>query len=157
MSSYKEYVIRCKTCNEEIACFAPHHEENLATGMSAQSSLDSLNIRNYCSRIAMMSPTTIFHNMQNDAVVNGEISVESAIYKLSKISFEIEEVYSDDEDGINPEIEQFKTKPFEIPTKVDVSTINSDPLFSNKQIPVGYDGVTEQFTEILSGRTYLAR
>lgn len=146
---YKEYPIRCKTCNEEIACFAPEYEALISTGISAEDALNQLNIRNFCSRIAMMSPTIIFHVLQNDEVVNGDIDVRNVSdVKKSIIPY-------DDEGGITLGYEASKAKIY--PNVVGKTTINPDPEFSNKEVLVGYDGFKNLYTEILSGQVYLAR
>ncbi len=69
--SYKEYPIRCKTCNEQIACFAEDYLNYLATGLSVEEALNALDIMNPCSRIAMMNPTTVPFNMENRLVIEG--------------------------------------------------------------------------------------
>lgn len=71
MDSYKEYPVRCRTCNEQIACFAADYEELLETGMSIEEALNNLGIMRYCSRIAMMSPTIVTFDMENRDLIEG--------------------------------------------------------------------------------------
>jgi DNA-directed RNA polymerase subunit N (RpoN/RPB10) len=79
MDTYKEYVIRCKTCNEQIACFASDYEALLSAGASVEEALNELGIMEYCSRIAMMNPTIVAFNMENRAVIEGFKSVDAVL------------------------------------------------------------------------------
>lgn len=71
MEYYKEYSIRCMTCNEPIACFSTMYEEMLASGVSGEEALDNLGIEEPCSRIAMMNPTIVTFNMENREIIEG--------------------------------------------------------------------------------------
>ena len=71
MDYYKEYTIRCKTCNEQIACWSYLYNTLLETGFTTEEALNELNITNYCSRIAMMNPTIVTFNMENREVIEG--------------------------------------------------------------------------------------
>ena len=77
MKSYREYVIRCKTCNEQIACHAKTYEQLLANGLSIEEALNSLDIMLPCSRAWMMNPNYVTFNMENRDVVEGIRSVQS--------------------------------------------------------------------------------
>lgn len=70
MEFYKEYPIRCKTCNEQIACFSKLYED-LISSMTSEEALNQLGIMNYCSRIAMMNPTIVIFNLENRKAVEG--------------------------------------------------------------------------------------
>ena len=76
MEQYKEYPIRCKTCNEPLDCYAPTYEA-LCEQMSNQEALDHLGLIAYCSRIAMMNPTFVLFNMENRAVIEGYKDVDA--------------------------------------------------------------------------------
>ena len=78
METYKEYPVRCKTCNEPLACFARDYETLLAARYSIEDSLNELKIMEYCSRIAMMNPTIVAFNMENREVIEGFKSVDTA-------------------------------------------------------------------------------
>ncbi|CAH6418988.1 Hypothetical protein HVR_LOCUS174 [uncultured virus] len=78
MEYYKEYSIRCKTTNDQIACFAPTYEGLLASGLSEEEALNELGITTWCCRIAMLNPTIVMFNMENREVIEGFKSVEAA-------------------------------------------------------------------------------
>lgn len=78
METYKEYPIRCKTCNEQLACFADDYEGLLDTGLTPEEALNELGITDYCSRISMMAPTIVAFNMENREVIEGFKSVDAA-------------------------------------------------------------------------------
>lgn len=80
MRTYKEYPIRCKDCNEQIACFSEKYEQlvrkyttNLGvTGSSAiEKALNELKIMEPCSRIAFMNPTTVFFDVEDRQLIEG--------------------------------------------------------------------------------------
>ena len=77
MRTYREYVIRCKTCNEQLACFSQTYEDLIANGLTIEETLNNLGIMLPCSRAAMMNPTYVNFNMENRDVVEGLRSVES--------------------------------------------------------------------------------
>ena len=77
MDTYREYVVRCKTCNEPIACHAHDYEELLNAGVTVEDALNELGIMDYCSRIAMMNPSVVAFNMENRAVIEGFKSVDA--------------------------------------------------------------------------------
>jgi DNA-directed RNA polymerase subunit N (RpoN/RPB10) len=78
MEIYKEYPIRCKTCNEQIACFAAEYHALLGSGLSQEAALDELGITDYCSRSAMINPTNVPFNMENREVIEGFKVVDEA-------------------------------------------------------------------------------
>jgi len=78
MESYREYPIRCKTCYEQLSCFANDYEDLLDTGLSEEEALNNLGIMACCSRIAMVNPTIVAFNMENREVIEGFKSVETA-------------------------------------------------------------------------------
>lgn len=78
METYKEYPIRCKTCNEQIACFSDNYEILIDSGYSIEEALDELSITAPCSRITMMAPTIVAFNMENREVIEGFKSVDAA-------------------------------------------------------------------------------
>lgn len=73
---YKEYPIRCKTCNEQIACYAESYEEYLRNGLSIKEALDALGIINYCTRNNMMHPTIVPLNMENREIIEGRKAID---------------------------------------------------------------------------------
>lgn len=78
MESYKEYSIRCKTCNEQLSCFAADYESYLEAGLSEEDALNAVGITDPCSRIAMTNPTIVTFNMENREVIEGFKSVDAA-------------------------------------------------------------------------------
>lgn len=78
METYREYTIRCKSCNEQIACFSLDYEAMLEAGSSVEEALNNLGIYNPCSRAAMMNPTIVSFNMENREVIEGFKSVDAA-------------------------------------------------------------------------------
>lgn len=78
METYEEYPIRCKTCNEQLSCYAPTYKELLNSGLSIEEALNQLGITDACSRIAMMNPTIVAFNMENREVIEGFKSVDAA-------------------------------------------------------------------------------
>lgn len=78
MEYYKEYPIRCKTCNEQLSCFAADYESFLEGGLSEEDALNAVGIVNPCSRIAMTNPTIVTFNMENREVIEGFKSVAAA-------------------------------------------------------------------------------
>jgi len=81
MNSYREYPIRCKTCNNQIACYASDYE-NLIRNVFAkdsdinetraiEKSLNQLGLMSHCCRIAMMNPTIETFNMENRELIEG--------------------------------------------------------------------------------------
>lgn len=77
-SSYREYSVRCKTCNAQVACFAGEYEQWLSTGLTFEETLNQMGITNYCCRIAFMNPTVVMFNMENRLLIEGVISVDAA-------------------------------------------------------------------------------
>ena len=77
MDTYKEYVIRCKTCNEPLACYGADYQALLDAGSTVEDALNELGIIDYCSRNAMMNPTIVAFNMENRAVIEGFKSVDA--------------------------------------------------------------------------------
>jgi DNA-directed RNA polymerase subunit N (RpoN/RPB10) len=124
MQSYKEYPIRCKTCGEQLAAFAPQYEallesiveedriaqiEALAIGGNpetgtltrplnelnvAEKALNRLGITEWCSRIAMMNPTIVTFNMENRAVIEGFENVDAAMDAEPQIHSDIQPVFA---------------------------------------------------------------
>jgi DNA-directed RNA polymerase subunit N (RpoN/RPB10) len=77
MELYYEYPVRCKTCNEQIACYSYEYLEYLEQGYTIEEALNLLQIMNPCSRIAMMNPTPVFFNLENRDAVEGIRDVQA--------------------------------------------------------------------------------
>ena len=77
MDYYYEYPIRCKTCNEQIACYSEDFKNYLETTNNVELALDYIGITNWCSRIAMMTPIKIKYNLENRALVLGITNIET--------------------------------------------------------------------------------
>ncbi len=202
---YNEYTIRCKTCFEPIASKSKLYERLLSTGMTTEEALNELKIMMPCSRICMMNPTPVYYNMENRGVVEGTVSIESAITELfdtsmhdssksTALSFKscgIEDYeYETEEqerreaelellgvsskeaprgadvlgfniddlgegislDDISAAIEKMPQKQ-RVPKFVGIPEINSKPKANNTRVHVG----AGMYSEVLQGRTYLAR
>lgn len=79
MDSYKEYPIRCKTCNAPIACFSYEYERLVyQIGMTPEQALNQLAIMHDLCRLSMLYPTIVPFNMENREVINGFKSVKAA-------------------------------------------------------------------------------
>jgi DNA-directed RNA polymerase subunit N (RpoN/RPB10) len=78
MESYREYPIRCKSCGEQIACYAPDFEQAIEEGFTPEEALNQLGITDYCSRIAMLNPVIVAFNMENRQVIEGFKSIDAA-------------------------------------------------------------------------------
>ena len=180
MDTYKEYPIRCKTCNEQIAAFSGLYEDLLGTGLSREEALNELGISNWCSRIAMMNPTVVNFNMENREVIEGhknvDVITDPAPYltdPTSRPSFPaclnpmpraavnlpgLTQAGTARAPGGIPLGEGIPiTTPvgtgFNVPEVVGIPTINDDPSRAKQVINVG---VGRQ-ARVLNGRTYLAR
>lgn len=78
MDAYREYPIRCRTCNEQIAAYADTYEGLLSAGLTIEDALNELGIMDYCSRNAFMNPTIVKFNMENREVIEGIKSIDAA-------------------------------------------------------------------------------
>lgn len=94
MATYDEYPIRCKTCNEQIACHADAYLGLLQSNLSKEEALNQLGIMAPCSRIAMTHPTTVFFDMENRQVIEGFIDVVDAKEETAKNESHINPVFS---------------------------------------------------------------
>lgn len=63
--SYKEYPIRCPTCNEPLAHKSIEYENLINNGIDIEDALNSLDIMNICSRGFMLTPTIRFSEFEN--------------------------------------------------------------------------------------------
>lgn len=77
MRSYREYVVRCKTCNTPLAHLAQTYEDLLASGLTIEQALNNLGLDMPHCRAAMMNPTYVNFNMENRDVVEGVRTAES--------------------------------------------------------------------------------
>lgn len=78
METYEEYPVRCKTCNEQIACFSEDYKALIEAGSTIEEALNELGIMVECSRAALMNPTFVSFNMENREVIEGFKSVDAA-------------------------------------------------------------------------------
>lgn len=76
MLKYREYPVRCPNCNEQLACYSNEYENMVNNDISKEDALNNLNIRNYCSRIAMLNPNIITYDMENRKVIEGIKNVD---------------------------------------------------------------------------------
>ena len=66
----KEYPIRCKSCNEQLACYAEEYEI-LAKEFDPEKALNILQIMEPCSRLNMMNPMIILNIKENRNLIEG--------------------------------------------------------------------------------------
>lgn len=104
MDYYKEYPIRCKSCNEQIACFAEEFE-NLIQNMTMEEALNKMEMMMPCSRIAMMNPVVVFFNMENREVIDGYKSTDAIDFDRDFVEDKIKS------QTIMPPFSSTKTKP----------------------------------------------
>jgi DNA-directed RNA polymerase subunit N (RpoN/RPB10) len=181
MEYYKEYSIRCKSCNEQIACFVPDFESLKSTGMTEEEALNEIGITETCSRIAFIHPTYVFHNMENRELIEGFKTVDNIETSNPNNSSFLQPYFNpcldDSKININEKIEEnttfslvkslkSKIKPlienrelvedknetFKYPTLVGFSEINYNPLIGDEFMDVG----SMKKSKIINGRTYYA-
>jgi DNA-directed RNA polymerase subunit N (RpoN/RPB10) len=185
MEYYKEYTIRCPTCGGQIAHLSETYEF-LIVNNSIEDALKLLGLDNPCCRICMMTPTIVVHNMENRELIEGfkktdsldettakkestGLPVFSMCLGQAKRNLNMEQV-SDFSEKIshpiipdismgrtpivlqNVPLEQPNTE-FQNPVLVGFPTINSD---NTKQLDKVYVGA-KKYSQVLKGRTYLAR
>lgn len=68
---FSTYHIRCITCNGPIVKYKDTIESMKANGFAMHYILDTLNIRRYCCRTALMTPINFYFNSENKEVVEG--------------------------------------------------------------------------------------
>lgn len=78
MESYKEYLIRCKTCGWPIARDSIPYNQLLVTGLSPKDAADALGIDEWCCRSALQNPTNVAFNMENRGVIEGTVNINAA-------------------------------------------------------------------------------
>ncbi len=66
----KEYPIRCKSCNEQLACYSEEYEI-LAREYGYEQALNILQIMEPCSRYNMMNPMMILNIKENRNLIEG--------------------------------------------------------------------------------------
>jgi DNA-directed RNA polymerase subunit N (RpoN/RPB10) len=183
MEYYLEYPIRCKTCNEQIACYSYEYEEYLKAGYNVQQALDQLGLMNFCCRISMKDPVIVTFNMENREVIEGIKKIDSAdafgtsTLKTAETNFDkcietqkteiplilkgkgIQPLAAVDLSNVIPigtgiDVDIAEVSGiFTVPETVGLSTINQNNLEKAELIPVG----AGKESKILNGRTYLAR
>lgn len=87
-TNYKEYPIRCKTCNGQIACFSKSYESLIKdSSLTSEDALNKLGIKNFCCRIAMLNPTIVPFNIENRRMVEGLDSLTESFETISQRIF----------------------------------------------------------------------
>ena len=83
----REYPIRCKSCNEQLACYSEEYEE-LAREYGNEQALNMLEIMEPCSRYNMMNPMMTLTIKENRNLIEGLEDID-AIDKFSdNLSFQ---------------------------------------------------------------------
>lgn len=75
--SYREYPIRCKSCNQQIACLSKDYESMVQGGTSIEDALDALGLIDGCSRSAMMNPPIVPFNVESREAIEGYKAVNN--------------------------------------------------------------------------------
>ena len=112
----REYPIRCKSCNEQLACYSEKYEL-LARAYGYEQALNMLGIMEPCSRYNMMNPVMILNIKENRNLIEGLEDID-VIDKFSQdLSFQKCEHragnsnYSQRREEIKPERDQTKSLP----------------------------------------------
>jgi DNA-directed RNA polymerase subunit N (RpoN/RPB10) len=161
-NTYNEYVIRCKTCNNQIAChvhdFLIDVQNNLQTSSSREEATEkALNntyfkLNNWCCRIAMTNPTCVFKNLHNIPVYHDTINSINFIGKLDTMT----------NNSLVDVNQQVDDKPFITPHSASHPTINVNENIKLKELNVSstiknLNPSDYKIVSILNGRTYMAR
>jgi len=95
---HREYPIRCKSCNEQLACYSEKYEE-LSKDYDYETALNMLGIMEPCSRYNMMNPTMILSIRENRNLIegledidvtnkfSGELSFRTCIDKITNVDY----------------------------------------------------------------------
>ncbi len=140
---YVEYPIRCKSCNENIACRVEEYQQLIDVGYSIEDSLNEMGVMNTCSRNSFQNPTYVFFDMEYRPLIEGRMGVESV--QVDELEFGVHRV-----DTTSYSV-PFKNKDLDIPDNVGLPTINENPNDIRESVPL-MPGVN---LDILNGRTYL--
>jgi hypothetical protein len=163
-----EYLIRCKTCNSQIAYISSIlknerdeliENKSLTKELATEEILNKFNIFNWCCRIALNNPTKVFLNLQNTPNYYSDNKNES-ILKPGMLQMT-------NQKGIKS-TEQIKNvtddKSFVIPKSRGINTINpindlkERNLLATTNIKnLNAADLQNRKVSILNGRTYLAR
>ena len=185
MDQYKEYPIRCKTCNYPIAVWSKQYEQ-LIQYSSTEDALNELGLNNFCCRISMLAPPIITFNMENRKAIEGLQLVENVdSYDNNPITKSKPLFKNCIGESVKPsnlseftKLKSVKTQqkllpdnnPIKLPN--ESSFINTEPnipivepvtpgiptINKNSRLDINYEDVGNGVrVEILSGRTYLAR
>ena len=176
-NTFDEYLIRCKTCNSQIAYIANDLKKNrdlllknqalnLTKEQATEQILNDLKIFNWCCRIALNNPTKVFINLQNTPNYYIDNKNESILkpgmlqmtnQKLILANESIKEVFDD----------KLKNKDsFIKPKSLEINTINPikdekikerNLLVATNTLNLNAEDLKNRKVSILNGRTYLAR
>lgn len=186
MDSYREYPVRCPTCGGQLACFSKLFE-TLIENDTIENALNLLGIDDYCCRMLMINPVIVFFNMENRELIEGfkgidqvndddsqkestsipiytpclseETKPSISLTLLSKPNLSIAHPIIPDigmkssSMGEPISLEEKLPENFVEPELVGVPTINRNILKELDKIYVG----AKKKTQVLNGRTYLAR
>lgn len=176
MEYYLEYPVRCKTCNNQIACFSSEYAALLTAAYTIQQALDELGFTNYCCRIYMKDPIAVPFNMENREAIEGLKKVEAVedfgTSQLEDTSNDFSACLQtpaakETKKGLAPlasrlpaaalgegiNLDEGEDVPFEVPTTIGIPTINKrrSQRLETKSVGAG------KLCKILNGRTFLAR
>lgn len=156
MDTYREYPIRCKSCNNQIACHAAMFEELMSISQDPEDTFAQMNVRNWCCRAAYTNPSVVMFDMEMRSLIEGyeyiKNTSDASGRRMTKPPLQKEPEEAEEERLKVPAPLPAEGEAFKYPTMVGVPTINSDPraalLFADA-------GICR--SRILQGRTYLGR
>jgi DNA-directed RNA polymerase subunit N (RpoN/RPB10) len=169
-----EYLIRCKTCNSQIAYianFLKHERDdllknkslNLTKEQATEEILNNLKIFNWCCRIALNNPTKVFINLQNTPNYYSDNKNENSL-KPGMLQMTNQKTIKSTEPVKEVSLDKSLDKSFVIPKSRGINTINPINDLKERNLLVATniknlnaDDLQKRKVPILNGRTYLAR
>lgn len=79
MEYYKEYAIRCKHCGELISTKSITFNELINSNYTPEEACNELDLMNFCCRMEINNPVTVFFNMENREVIEGIKSLDAVL------------------------------------------------------------------------------
>lgn len=121
---HREYPIKCKSCNEQLACYSEEYE-SLSREYGFEQALNMLGIMEPCSRFNMMNPTMILNIKENRNLIEGLEDIDVINKFPEDLSFKMCEYNAGNSDytKLKKKIE-IKSEKELIPEKKLLSSIN---------------------------------
>lgn len=127
MYSYREYHIKCKSCNEQLACYSEEYESLVKEHSSHEKALNILGIMEPCSRYNMMNPTIKLFNKENRQLIEGIKGIEEVDKNYDRFKFQGCNLNVNNEITIEKTIEKIST-----PVNTSTRTIGATTSFGSK-------------------------